>query len=115
MIRVFVTLGFLFAAACRAAAPSGSGEALFAKHCAVCHGVEGQGRFLKGVPPNRTTTLDVTGIVERILTKKPAHRKMPNFPSLSPAQATAIAQHVMELKERSDGSGAFWTSHPSAE
>jgi mono/diheme cytochrome c family protein len=91
-----------------------SGAAMFRRYCSDCHGTDGAGSFLRGVPSNRSTALSVSEIADRILEDAPAHREMPSFPKLTRAEALAIATHVDQLRDASDGRRAFWEHGPAS-
>lgn len=88
--------------------PGASGAAMFARYCARCHGEAGAGNFLKGMPPNRSTRLVREAIADRVLRGAAQHGRMPSFPKLSKADALALADHVLALREESGGRGVFW-------
>lgn len=105
--------------ACTAGAPSASGgggargRALFAEHCAGCHGDAGGGDFWKGVPPNRRTALDRTGVANLVTRGSPDHDRMPVLDELSRSEALLVADYLMRLKA-DDSSPPFWTVAPGA-
>jgi mono/diheme cytochrome c family protein len=74
-----------------------SGEALFDHYCAACHGNAGQGKLIKGVPPNRYTELSHSDVVNLILkgSQHPRH-PMPAVASLSPSEAAKVATFVLD-------------------
>lgn len=81
-------------------------KALFARHCAVCHGPEGGGRTADGVKlpgpslqdPRRRAAWKPDSLAPRILEGKgamPAHRG-----KLKPEDAAALAAWLMEGGKR---------------
>lgn len=82
----------LFAPAPGQAAPDG--EALYQKHCAVCHGDEGKGGV--GVPLSLSSFIDSVDdeyLKDTIRLGRPG-RIMPSFPKLSDAQINAIVDFM---------------------
>jgi len=78
---------------------SASGETLFNHHCASCHRPEGTGNFLRGIPPNALTGMDIREVVDLIQKGDPARPKMPAFPHLSRNQAERITLHLWHLRK----------------
>jgi len=74
-----------------------TGKQLFGYHCASCHTDTGKGNFLKGVPPNRNTSLTDWEIAHKIRIEKNDERKMPLYPNMSHQEAEMIANYVKEL------------------
>lgn len=74
-----------------------AGRQLFDYHCASCHSETGKGNFLKGVPPNKNTSLTVWQIAHKIRTDANDKRKMPLYPNMSTEEAELIADYVKQL------------------
>lgn len=77
-----------------------TGEALFNHHCAECHGQDGTGMLADQTPANILTHLSRDEIVNYITTPVNPQRKMPVFSGMPTAEAVAIADHLLELKQR---------------
>ena len=94
----------LFLAGCDSSGPepqaSASGKELFDHHCSGCHRQEGTGNFLKGIPANVMTKLDVDGVAHLIRYGDPEMPKMPVFSNLSRYQAERIASHLFDLRKQ---------------
>lgn len=90
--------------------PGTGGEEMYGQYCAGCHGSSGEGRFLLGVPSNRSTRLGASALADRILEvgRHDEHRRMPTFPKLKRSEALAIARHVLHLRDQSKGERSFW-------
>jgi len=93
MTRQFLLLlaGCLFSLTA-AAAPDGA--RLFERHCAACHGLNGQGGV--GIPlalPSFQAAVEDSFLFTTIREGRPG-RVMPAFKSLSDAQVTAIIHHI---------------------
>ena len=80
-------------------AASASGEQLFNHHCAACHRPEGTGNFLKGIPANALTRMNIDEVVSLIRKGDPDKPKMPAFPQLSQNQSERIARHMWVLRD----------------
>lgn len=78
---------------------SASGEQLFNHHCAGCHRQEGTGNFLRGIPANALTHMDIDDVVDLIRRGDPEKPKMPAFRELSRYQAERITLHLWELRK----------------
>ena len=92
MKKQIVTLILLLWASVSYAAPDG--EALYSKHCAVCHGDDGKGGV--GVPLSLPSFIDTVSdeyLKSTIRLGRPG-RIMPAFPQLSDAQVKAIVEHM---------------------
>lgn len=77
-----------------------TGKQLFEHHCATCHSSDGHGNLVKGIPPNRATSLSrqqISSFVRKSSPNKP--RTMPVFEKMSKAEADKIARHLMDLKK----------------
>ena len=71
-----------------------TGKELFEYHCAGCHGVDGGGNFLKGVPNNRNTDLSPRKIAHEI---RKGETTMPNFPNMPRSEARKIAEYLKSI------------------
>lgn len=80
--------------------PDASGEQLFSVNCAGCHGEEGQGKFLRGIPPNYGTYLSRYDVIRLIRSGDKRFPDMPVFPHLSTTEAGKIADHLRLLQSR---------------
>ncbi|MCK6265059.1 cytochrome c [Vibrio sp. ZSDE26] len=74
-----------------------TGQQLFEHHCSSCHQSTGQGRFLKGIPANRSTGLTKEQIIDKMVSPKEAGDKMPNFPNMDNEESGKIADYVKSL------------------
>jgi len=71
-----------------------TGKELYKEHCAACHKANGEGKFLKGVPPNKYTNLTTEQLIERIINNSDNKTKMKIFKSMSKQEAQSIALYV---------------------
>lgn len=71
-----------------------NGKKLYSMYCANCHGENGTGQFLAGIPRNRDTHFSVNEVAELIRLGHSNMEKMPTFSQLTPAQAYAIASYL---------------------
>ena len=96
--KAFITVVCsLFAGLSAAASPDG--ESLYAKHCSVCHGVEGIGGV--GVPLHLPDFLAVSSddyLRKSILEGRPG-RVMPSFLQFSDAELDAIVKYIRGFSE----------------
>lgn len=74
-----------------------TGKELFEYHCSSCHQSSGQGKFLKGIPANRATTLSSEQISHKITQDKESDSKMPTFPKMDKQESDKIAAYVKSL------------------
>ena len=74
-----------------------TGKSLFEEHCSTCHRQDGNGMFLKGYPPIRSTEMDSWQISHKIRGEEEG-RNMPSFSDMTEAEATKIANYVKSLK-----------------
>ncbi|MFD2229837.1 c-type cytochrome [Alkalimarinus sediminis] len=74
-----------------------TGKQLFDHHCAGCHAETGKGNFLKGVPPNKQSSLSIWQIAHKIRIEANDKRKMPLYPNMSTQEAELIADYVKQL------------------
>lgn len=73
-----------------------SGADLFAHYCETCHGSQGNGKFLEGIPANATTRLSRQEITSLILHGRADKPAMPSFGTqLDVTQARKIADHLL--------------------
>jgi mono/diheme cytochrome c family protein len=77
-----------------------SGKQLFQHHCSVCHGLEGRGNFLKGIPANRSTTKTIPEIIDKIKRQNDKNRQMPVFADMSDKEARLIANYLLQLENQ---------------
>ena len=74
---------------------------LYEIHCAGCHQSLGQGKFLKGIPPNRDTELKIRQIIEKIRYGEQHKSNMKVFSNMSEEEAKRIVLYLLEnLKVR---------------
>ncbi len=73
---------------------SQNGQELYSNHCAGCHKASGDGKFLKGIPPNNRTDFNESELIDLILNGHPGKPDMPRFSQLSRRQASAIAHYL---------------------
>lgn len=83
-----------------------TGEELFNYHCAECHGVQGTGRLLDGIPASILTKKSPQEIANYITTGTKQNREMPVFSTMPADEAKVITEHVFTLKEAYDKNGA---------
>ena len=81
-------------------------QELFEYHCASCHGPEGKGNFLKGIPANIYTEKYFSQVVT-LIRQGDQHKKskMTIFQTMPEEEARAIVRHMLELKEQFEESG----------
>ncbi len=72
-----------------------TGKELFEYYCAGCHGVDGKGLFLKGVPPNRDTTMSKKQIMHKM--KEGKGGRMPVFENLTDEETKKIATYLKSI------------------
>ena len=93
-----LTVIFLFICSTATAAPDG--KALFAEHCAACHGLDGMGGV--GTPLALKSFLDTVSddyLTKTIRNGRPG-RIMPPFQNLSNSEVKAIAAHVRSWSDQ---------------
>jgi len=73
-----------------------SAKELYELHCAGCHKKLGQGKFLKGIPPNRYTQLTISEIVKKIKTGEQHQSDMKVFNNMEQQEAKRIAIYLLE-------------------
>ncbi len=73
-----------------------TGKELFEYYCAGCHGVDGKGVFLKGIPPNRDTDMSKKQIMHKM--KEGTGGRMPVFENLTPEETKKIATYLKSMK-----------------
>lgn len=77
-----------------------TGKDLFNYHCASCHGEEGTGQFLRGIPANIATSKNQTGIMLHIKEgAQSATSTMPIFKMMPDQEAQKIAAYLLRLKQ----------------
>ena len=82
-----------------------TGEELFNHHCAECHGVQGTGRLLDGIPASILSKKSPGEIAQYITTVTDQNREMPVFSTMSANEAKIITDHLITLKEAYDKNG----------
>ena len=81
--------------------PETSAKQLYEIHCAGCHQSLGQGKFLKGIPPNRDTELKISQIIEKIRHGEQHQSNMKVFDNMSEEEAKKIVIYLLDnLKKR---------------
>nr|WP_232846276.1 cytochrome c [Amphritea pacifica] len=91
----------MFLCGCSDSAPqtdSTDGEKLYGLYCETCHKSDGSGKFLKGIPANRYTSLQKDQVIMLIRQGDPSRPDMPTFTNLTEEQASAIADYLFSLK-----------------
>jgi mono/diheme cytochrome c family protein len=73
-----------------------TGKQLFEHYCSGCHGVEGKGIFLKGVPSNRDTGMSEKQVMHK-MTEGDGGR-MPVFENLTPEESKKIAEYLKSIE-----------------
>lgn len=76
-----------------------TGEVLYNYYCADCHKSSGHGKYLMGIPANRTTRMSQSSVTILI---KNGHRSkpgMPPVPGISYPEARKITQYLWTLKD----------------
>lgn len=73
-----------------------NGKQLYEHYCASCHGTDGSGNFLKGVPANARSRMDAADIMALIRKGKADKPGMPVFDSLAYKEALLISNYVKE-------------------
>jgi mono/diheme cytochrome c family protein len=77
-----------------------TGEQLYQLHCAGCHQGDGDGAFLKGVPPVRYTQMSYREMVDYIRGHgRSGDSRMPQFTTMSRNEAQTIAIYVRQKLE----------------
>ena len=72
-----------------------TGEQYYAHHCAGCHELDGEGEFIKGVPPVRYTQLGISELAGLIRGHaRGDDSRMPSFASMPRDESVAIAVYV---------------------
>ncbi len=93
-----------------------SGAELFNTFCAACHGPEGRGKFLRGIPANILTRKSPTEI-SLLIRQGQNHPEatMPSFPQLTVAEADRITLYLLKLRDdfnKSDGNSLMLVPPP---
>ena len=76
-----------------------TGEQLFNYHCAECHDLAGQGKFLKGVPGNKDTALNTFEIEHKLKDNPVKDSIMPVFTKMPKAEAIKIVTYLKQLEK----------------
>ncbi|SER16522.1 Cytochrome c553 [Amphritea atlantica] len=77
---------------------STDGEKLYGLYCETCHKSDGSGKFLKGIPANRYTSLQKDQVIMLIRQGDPSRPDMPAFTNLTEEQASAIVEYLFSLR-----------------
>lgn len=85
---------------------------MYGTYCSRCHGSTGSGNFLKGIPANRSTSLNRNQIAELVTRGLEEFPKMPRFSKMSRSSALKIADFVLQFEVRELGSRQVWTISP---
>ncbi len=84
-----------------------SGKDYFDYHCAGCHGYDGEGSFLEGIPANILTSMSFSEIVNLVrFGRSHENRSMPVFKSMSEKEAVAIVKYLKKLRKEFDQAGS---------
>ncbi|MCW5980708.1 MAG: PQQ-dependent dehydrogenase, methanol/ethanol family [Bryobacteraceae bacterium] len=75
----------------------GAGQALYATHCAVCHGAAAEGGSGPDLTSPRWLETVTDGELDRVIRDGKSGAAMPAFPSLAPAQRLALVRHLRAL------------------
>lgn len=73
-----------------------NGKQLYEHYCAGCHGKDGSGNFLKGIPANSKSRLGASEIMALIRKGKADKPGMPVFENLAYKDALLISNYVKE-------------------
>ena len=74
-----------------------TGKQLFDYCCSGCHKETGKGKFLKGIPASKGTSLSAFQLIHKIKNDEESGSKMPAFPTLSNEQAQKIAEYIKSM------------------
>ncbi|WP_363317757.1 cytochrome c [uncultured Amphritea sp.] len=77
---------------------STDGKELYSLYCEACHKSNGSGKFLEGIPANRSTRLSYNQVVALVRKGDPARPDMPAFVHLTDKQADAIVDYLFSLR-----------------
>ena len=77
-----------------------TGQDYFDFHCSGCHGYQGKGNFLEGIPGNIFSTLSSREIEDLIITgRQHENRNMPVFVNMPRKEARLIVMHLKTLRD----------------
>jgi mono/diheme cytochrome c family protein len=82
-----------------------TGEQLFNYHCAECHGVQGTGNLIDGIPAIILTKKSHQEIINYITTETGQEREMPVFSIMPADEAKIITDHLFTLKNSFEKNG----------
>ena len=92
------------------------GAELFNTFCAACHGPEGRGKFLRGIPANilsKKSPAEISQLIRRGL--KHPEATMPSFPQLTVEEADMVTLYLFKLRDdfnQSDGNSTMLVPPP---
>jgi mono/diheme cytochrome c family protein len=93
-----------------------TGAELFTAYCVACHGPEGRGKFLRGIPANiltRKSPAEISLLIRQ--GQKHPEAAMPSFPQLSVEEADLISGYLFKLRDdfnKSDGNSNMLVPPP---
>jgi mono/diheme cytochrome c family protein len=93
-----------------------SGAELFNTFCVACHGPEGRGKFLRGIPANiltRKSPAEISLLIRQ--GQKHQEATMPSFPQLTQEEADLITLYLFKLRDdfnKSDGKSGMLVAPP---
>ena len=77
------------------------GKGLYEFHCADCHGKEGQGSLMRGIPSNLFTQFDHDEVIELIINgRQHEQRIMPVMASMPRDEAAHIVGYLFQLRDQ---------------
>jgi mono/diheme cytochrome c family protein len=82
-----------------------TGEQLFNYHCGECHGVQGTGKLIDGIPAIILTNKSPSEITKYITTETGHERDMPVFSTMPADEAKIITDHLITLQTTFDKKG----------
>ncbi len=82
-----------------------TGEQLFNYHCAECHGVQGTGNLIDGIPAIILTKKSHQEIINYITNETGHERDMPVFSTMPADEAKIITDHLLTLQQTYDKEG----------
>ena len=82
-----------------------TGEQLFNYHCAECHGVQGTGNLIDGIPAIILTQKSHQEIINYITTETGHERDMPVFSTMPADETKIITDHLLTLQQTYDKNG----------
>ena len=83
-----------------------TGEQLFNYHCGQCHGVQGTGKLVNGIPAIILTNKSPSEITKYITTETGHERAMPVFNTMPADEAKIITDHLLTLQQTYDKNGS---------